>query len=144
MLGRRGPAQAAFTNAELRELGRIHGVNISVHREQVELDPLSVDWLSQRGTFTARKNVELLQELVNHSSARQAGSDATGCPTRLVPAASRDSSTTGLRAWPKPRFWLHPTNSAVAADIPAPGRKEGGPHPPGGEDGLPVESRPSV
>jgi ferredoxin--NADP+ reductase len=65
VLGRRGPAQAAFTSAELRDLGRLGGVHLRVEPEEVELDPLSRRWLDERGTFTARKNVELLQEFAS-------------------------------------------------------------------------------
>jgi ferredoxin/flavodoxin---NADP+ reductase len=61
VLGRRGPAQAAFTSAELRELGRLDGVDVRVHPEDVELDPVSQAWLAEEGTFTARKNVQLLR-----------------------------------------------------------------------------------
>ena len=62
VLGRRGPAQAAFTSSELRELGHLDGVELRVDSEDVELDPLSQRWLAEEGTFTARKNVELLRE----------------------------------------------------------------------------------
>jgi ferredoxin/flavodoxin---NADP+ reductase len=62
VLGRRGPAQVAFTSAELRELGNLEGVDIQVSAEDVELDPVSREWLDQEGTFTARKNVEFLRE----------------------------------------------------------------------------------
>jgi ferredoxin/flavodoxin---NADP+ reductase len=62
VLGRRGPAQAAFTSAELRELGRLDGVDARVEAGALELDPVSRRWLAERGTFTARKNVELLRE----------------------------------------------------------------------------------
>jgi ferredoxin--NADP+ reductase len=62
VLGRRGPAQAAFTSAELRDLGRLDGVDLRVDAAEVELDPVSRAWLEQEGTFTARKNVELLRE----------------------------------------------------------------------------------
>jgi ferredoxin/flavodoxin---NADP+ reductase len=61
VLGRRGPAQAAFTSAELRELGRLDGVDVRVHPEDVEPDPVSQAWLAEEGTFTARKNVQLLR-----------------------------------------------------------------------------------
>src|SRR5919202_1578603 len=54
VLGRRGPAQAAFTSAELRELGRMDGVDLRVDPEEVELDPLSARWLAEDGTFTSR------------------------------------------------------------------------------------------
>jgi ferredoxin/flavodoxin---NADP+ reductase len=62
VLGRRGPAQAAFTSAELRELGRLDGVDVRVDPAEVELDAVSREWLHSEGTFTARKNVELLRE----------------------------------------------------------------------------------
>jgi ferredoxin/flavodoxin---NADP+ reductase len=62
VLGRRGPAQAAFTSAELRELGHIAGVELRVEPADVELDPVSREWLASVGTFTARTNVRLLQE----------------------------------------------------------------------------------
>jgi ferredoxin/flavodoxin---NADP+ reductase len=62
VLGRRGPAQAAFTSAELRELGRLDGVDMRVDPRDVELDPVSRQWLADEGTFTAHKNVELLRE----------------------------------------------------------------------------------
>jgi ferredoxin--NADP+ reductase len=58
VLGRRGPAQAAFTNAELRELGRMAGVDVVVDPAEAELDAVSVQWLRDEGTFTARRNVE--------------------------------------------------------------------------------------
>jgi ferredoxin--NADP+ reductase len=62
VLGRRGPAQAAFTSAELRELGHIDGVDLRVDPAEVELDPESSRWLAEEGTFTAHRNVTLLGE----------------------------------------------------------------------------------
>ncbi len=61
VLGRRGPAQAAFTSAELRELGQLDGVDIRVRAGELELDPVSQDWLAGAGSFTARTNMELLR-----------------------------------------------------------------------------------
>jgi ferredoxin--NADP+ reductase len=62
VLGRRGPAQVAFTSAELRELGHIEDVDLRVDPAEVELDPVSSRWLAEEGTFTARRNVTLLRE----------------------------------------------------------------------------------
>jgi ferredoxin--NADP+ reductase len=62
VVGRRGPAQVAFTSAELRELGRMPGVELRVRPDEVELDPVSARWLAEEGSFTARKNVQLLRE----------------------------------------------------------------------------------
>ena len=72
VLGRRGPAQAAFTSAELRELGHLDGVDLRVDSADVELDAVSREWLAEEGTFTARKNVELLRDF----AARPALTDA--------------------------------------------------------------------
>jgi ferredoxin--NADP+ reductase len=61
VLGRRGPAQAAFTNPELLELGEMTDADVFVDERDVELDPLSSDWLEgEESDITARKNVEIL------------------------------------------------------------------------------------
>jgi ferredoxin/flavodoxin---NADP+ reductase len=73
VLGRRGPAQAAFTSAELRELGNLDGVDIRVDPSEIELDPVSRAWLAEEGTFTARKNVELLREFAARPARSSAG-----------------------------------------------------------------------
>jgi ferredoxin--NADP+ reductase len=59
MLGRRGPAQAAFTNAELKEFGELAGVDVMVDPADVELDELSAASLADDKVAT--KNVELLR-----------------------------------------------------------------------------------
>ncbi len=41
MLGRRGVAQAAFTQAEVEELGELAGADVCAQAAEVELDPLS-------------------------------------------------------------------------------------------------------
>src|SRR5436853_1739453 len=73
VLGRRGPAQAAFTSAELRELGRLDGVDVRVDPREIELDPVSESWLAEEGTFTARTNVELLREFAARAPRSDAG-----------------------------------------------------------------------
>jgi ferredoxin--NADP+ reductase len=73
VLGRRGPAQAAFTSAELRELGNLEGVDIRVDPAEVELDPVSRAWLDERGTFTARTNMALLHEFADRPARPDAG-----------------------------------------------------------------------
>src|SRR4051794_17629590 len=70
VLGRRGPAQAAFTSAEVRELGRLDGVDLDV--EPFELDPVSEEWLADDGTFTARTNVRLLRAFADRPARERA------------------------------------------------------------------------
>jgi ferredoxin--NADP+ reductase len=63
ILGRRGPAQAAFTNPELRELGEMKDADIVVDPAELELDELSRRYLeSDEADITTRKNVEILTE----------------------------------------------------------------------------------
>jgi ferredoxin--NADP+ reductase len=63
VLGRRGPAQAAFTNPELLELGEMTDADVYVDERDVELDPLSSEWLEgEDSDITSRKNVEILTE----------------------------------------------------------------------------------
>jgi ferredoxin--NADP+ reductase len=63
ILGRRGPAQAAFTNPELRELGEMKDADIVVDPAELELDELSRAYIeSEEADITTRKNVEILTE----------------------------------------------------------------------------------
>jgi ferredoxin/flavodoxin---NADP+ reductase len=62
LLGRRGPAQAAFTNPELRELGELQRANVIVNPEEIELDEHSAAWVASEDCDpTARRNVEILR-----------------------------------------------------------------------------------
>jgi ferredoxin/flavodoxin---NADP+ reductase len=61
VLGRRGPAQAAFTNPELLELGDMTDADVIVDPGDAELDPLSLAFIeSEAASGTAKKNVEIL------------------------------------------------------------------------------------
>jgi ferredoxin--NADP+ reductase len=61
MLGRRGPAQGAFTTPELQELGELAGADVLVDPADLELDPASRAALAE-DTAIARRNVEVLTE----------------------------------------------------------------------------------
>ena len=62
IVGRRGPAQAAFTNPELRELGELTDADVVVDPEEVELDDHSARSIEGEGEITPRRNVEILTE----------------------------------------------------------------------------------
>jgi ferredoxin--NADP+ reductase len=70
VLGRRGPAQAAFTNPEIKELGELDAADIVVDPAELELDPASRDLLAQGDDRAAQKNLDTLTEF----AARPAGS----------------------------------------------------------------------
>jgi len=60
MLGRRGPAQAAFTSPEVKELEDLSGADIIIAPEEVELDPLSQAYIQSGQDRTAERNVQTL------------------------------------------------------------------------------------
>jgi ferredoxin/flavodoxin---NADP+ reductase len=63
ILGRRGPAQAAFTNPEVRELGEMLDADIVVDPADCELDELSRSYIeSDEADMTTRKNVEIFTD----------------------------------------------------------------------------------
>ncbi|HWP35997.1 MAG TPA: FAD-dependent oxidoreductase [Gemmatimonadales bacterium] len=76
MLGRRGPVQAAFTNAELKELGELAGVDVIVRPDEVELDPASKAELERVDDRTLERRIEILREF--------AAREPRGQPRRLV------------------------------------------------------------
>ncbi len=62
MLGRRGPAQAAFTNPELKELGELAEADVIVDPREIELDEHSAHQLTAHEDRTAEKNLATLRE----------------------------------------------------------------------------------
>jgi ferredoxin/flavodoxin---NADP+ reductase len=60
LLGRRGPAQAAFTNPELRELGELSRAAPVVDPAELDLDEHSRAWLETEADATTKRNYELL------------------------------------------------------------------------------------
>ncbi len=68
VVGRRGPAQAAFTNPEVIELGELEEAEVVVEPGEVELDPVSQAWIESEGADkTARVNVETVQGYVGRT-----------------------------------------------------------------------------
>jgi ferredoxin--NADP+ reductase len=61
LLGRRGPAQAAFTNPEIRELGSLPNADTLALPEEMELDDLTRAELERTKDRNAAQKVEILQ-----------------------------------------------------------------------------------
>ncbi len=77
VLGRRGPAQAAFTNPEIKELGELEDADVVVDAADVALDTASQAYLdSGDADKTTRVNVETLREFSTRT--------ATGKRKRIV------------------------------------------------------------
>lgn len=72
VLGRRGPAQAAFKNPEIKELGKLDGVDILVDPRDLELDPISTATIEQ--DRSAKINLDILRDYAartEHSAPRR-------------------------------------------------------------------------
>ncbi|HET8975000.1 MAG TPA: FAD-dependent oxidoreductase, partial [Solirubrobacterales bacterium] len=77
VLGRRGPAQAAFTNPEVRELGELTRADVVVDPADMQLDPASRAYVdSEDCEPTHRRNVEIFTEFSERAPA--------GRPQRIV------------------------------------------------------------
>jgi ferredoxin--NADP+ reductase len=62
VLGRRGPVQAAWTSAELGELGELAGADTILDPAELDLDPASAAEL-EGASNVVQRNVEILREL---------------------------------------------------------------------------------
>ena len=67
VLARRGPAQAAFTTPELKELGELAGADVVVDPADLVLDPVSEAALEH--DTNARRNLEVLREFAARGPA---------------------------------------------------------------------------
>jgi ferredoxin--NADP+ reductase len=61
LLGRRGPAQAAFTTPEIKELGELADADITVPADEAELDELSRAALERAQDRSTAKKVSIIQ-----------------------------------------------------------------------------------
>jgi ferredoxin--NADP+ reductase len=67
MLGRRGPMQAAFTNPEVRELGKLLDANVVTLPEEIELDEFTLESLETNKDQTAINKLEILKSYAEHN-----------------------------------------------------------------------------
>jgi ferredoxin/flavodoxin---NADP+ reductase len=74
LLARRGPAQAAFTTPELKEMGELAGADIVVDPAELELDDASA--ASIENDTNAKRNMEVLRQFASRAPE--------GKPRRIV------------------------------------------------------------
>ena len=91
VLGRRGPAQAAFTNPELRELGELA-------RADVVVDPAELEVEHDDHSPTARRNLEMLREFAARAPAgRSRRIELRFCRSPVEILGDADGPVTGIR-----------------------------------------------
>jgi len=69
MLGRRGPAQAAFSNPEAKELGELADADVVVDQRDVDLDPVTKQWLAENPDRLTERKLAMIEGF-----SRKAGS----------------------------------------------------------------------
>lgn len=62
LLGRRGPAQAAFSPKEIEEVGALAGVDLVVSAGAMDFDDVTLRWLETDAPRAAKRNVRYLSE----------------------------------------------------------------------------------
>jgi ferredoxin--NADP+ reductase len=85
VLGRRGAAQASFTTPELRELGKLEGVDVVVDPQNIELDAVSQAEIGE--DRTAKANLKYLQEYAtraDHTASRRIILRFLGSPVGII------------------------------------------------------------
>ena len=85
LLGRRGPAQAAFSPKEIKEIGALETADLVIDKAEVTLDPLSAEWLENEAAPSAKKNVAYLEEAANASSEGAPGNCQILCRFLVSP-----------------------------------------------------------
>lgn len=62
MLGRRGPAQAAFTPPEIKEMGELADADVYVPADEAALDEVSREEMEHLDDKDVRKNVDIIED----------------------------------------------------------------------------------
>lgn len=116
ILGRRGPAQAAFTTPELKELTTLEGAALHIRPDEARLDPVSAALVEQSPDRTLARKVQLIQEIAaNPGPARPRTIHLRFCiaPLELLPGP--DGAVAAVRC---ARTRLVPTPAGgVAAEV---------------------------
>lgn len=88
VLGRRGPAQAAFTTPEVKELGEMEDTDVFTLPEEAKLDELSQQSLAESADRGTMRKVEIIQSYAENEPAgksRKLTIRFLVSPTELIP-----------------------------------------------------------
>jgi len=69
LIGRRGPAQAAFTVPEIKEMGDLSDASIDIHADELSLDGYSLATLEATPDRLVQKKLEIMSSYVGGSNA---------------------------------------------------------------------------
>jgi ferredoxin--NADP+ reductase len=74
MLGRRGPAQAAFTNPEIKELGGMEIADIQIPEDDMVIDEATKTFMADNPDKSTDRKVEIMQ---NYAAEKRSGKPKT-------------------------------------------------------------------
>lgn len=97
IIGRRGPAQAAFTNPELKEFGELHDADVIVTPEDAAIDPLSAAQMQEKPDAVVVKNTDMLKAYSTRQPAgksRRVHFNFALSPTELI---GENGKVTGIK-----------------------------------------------
>ncbi|MBI4062956.1 MAG: FAD-dependent oxidoreductase [Elusimicrobia bacterium] len=92
LLGRRGPAQAAFSPAEIQEIGGLESADLVINAQDIELDETSREDLADPKN---KKNVDYLNEVVKRgrgARAKKVRLRFLASPVEVIATAGRVSA----------------------------------------------------
>ncbi|MEQ1632008.1 MAG: NADP oxidoreductase [Planctomycetota bacterium] len=89
LLGRRGPAQAAFSPKEIEEIAELEGVEVAVSAEDAALDDYSRTWLESQSR-SAQRAAKFLQECAE--KAAEAKQKRLCCRFLVAPVAFEEKN----------------------------------------------------
>ena len=125
MLGRRGVAQAAFTNPELRELGEMEGASLHVRAEEIELDEFTLARSSDELPKDLRTKLEILERCTGApapTGKRRLTIRFLASPVELVPDDSGRVEAVRVvknRLESSPEGWIKAVPTGETETIPA-------------------------
>jgi ferredoxin--NADP+ reductase len=73
ILGRRGPAQAAFTPPEIKEMGELEDTVVAVSIQEAAVDDASREEMEELGNKNTAKNVAIIEQFAANDSAEDGG-----------------------------------------------------------------------
>jgi ferredoxin/flavodoxin---NADP+ reductase len=98
MLGRRGPAQAAFTNPEIKELGEMEDADIQVPEAEARIDEATRQFMEKNEDASTDRKVEIIQQ---YAREKRSGKSKTlilrFCVSPVELVAGKDGSVGAMK-----------------------------------------------
>ena len=113
LVGRRGPAQAAFSPKEIKELATLEGVHLQVDPAEVEISDVTRNWLESGAPRSAAKNLDYLTACAKGEGPPEGAADRQAivrfCRTPVA-FAGQDGRVTAIKVQ---KAELHPDDKGV-------------------------------